>query len=46
MGHMSIVGPDLNYHIILKCIQKEKTILSVRPGITDFASVEYYNQTI
>ena len=44
MGHMSIVGPrpELPYYTKMYS-KKEKTILSVRPGITDFASVEFYN---
>ena len=44
MGHMSIVGPrpELPYYTMMYS-KKEKKILSVRPGITDFASVEFYN---
>ena len=44
MGHMSIVGPrpELPYYTMMYS-NKEEKILSVRPGITDFASVEFYN---
>ncbi len=44
LGHMSIVGPrpELPYYTKMYS-KKEEKILSVRPGITDFASVEYYN---
>ena len=41
---MSIVGPrpELPFYVS-KYSEDEKRILSVGPGITDFASIEYYN---
>jgi lipopolysaccharide/colanic/teichoic acid biosynthesis glycosyltransferase len=44
IGDMSIVGPrpELPFYVS-KYSEDEKRILSVEPGITDFASIEYYN---
>ena len=44
IGDMSIVGPrpELPYYTE-QYDENEEIILSVRPGITDFASIEYYN---
>ena len=44
IGDMSIVGPrpELPYYTD-QYNKNEEIILSVRPGITDFASIEYYN---
>tara|TARA_Y100000992_G_C21003046_1_gene367414 strand:+ start:57 stop:455 length:399 start_codon:yes stop_codon:yes gene_type:complete len=44
IGDMSIVGPrpELPFYVS-KYSEDEKRILSVGPGITDFASIEYYN---
>ncbi len=44
LGHMSLVGPrpELPFYTSQYSKEEEK-ILSVRPGITDFASIEFYN---
>ncbi len=43
-GDMSIVGPrpELPFYTDLY-ESEEKIILSVRPGITDYSSIEFYN---
>ncbi len=44
-GDMSLVGPrpDLRKYVD-RYTDKEKIILSVKPGITDWASIEYINE--
>lgn len=44
-GTMSLVGPrpEVRKYVDLYT-QKQKEVLSVRPGITDFASLEYINE--
>ncbi|MGQ9574341.1 MAG: sugar transferase [Thermoguttaceae bacterium] len=45
VGNMSIVGPRPEVAFYTdKYTEEERLILSVRPGITDFASVEFSNQ--
>ena len=44
-GQMSLVGPRPEVQFYTdKYTEEERLILSVRPGITDFASVEFANQ--
>ncbi len=45
IGDMSIVGPrpEVKKYVDLYT-DEQKEILKVRPGITDFASVEYFNE--
>ena len=45
MGDMSIVGPRPEVPSEVETYSyEEKRILSVRPGITDYASLEYHNE--
>ena len=46
-GDMSLVGPrpELRYFVDLYTPQQRK-ILSVRPGITDYASIEYVDESV
>ncbi|MFY7942750.1 MAG: sugar transferase [Burkholderiaceae bacterium] len=45
-GHMSLVGPrpELPQYVALYPANLREKILSVRPGITDLASIEYRNE--
>jgi lipopolysaccharide/colanic/teichoic acid biosynthesis glycosyltransferase len=45
-GHMSLVGPRPEVPRYVNCYPKEvrDIVLSVRPGITDWASIEYRNE--
>jgi hypothetical protein len=45
-GDMSIVGPrpEVKKYVDLYS-DEQKTVLNVRPGITDYASIVYYNET-
>jgi lipopolysaccharide/colanic/teichoic acid biosynthesis glycosyltransferase len=45
-GHMSLVGPrpELPQYVALYPADLREKILSVRPGITDLASIEYRNE--
>jgi lipopolysaccharide/colanic/teichoic acid biosynthesis glycosyltransferase len=45
-GHMSVVGPrpELPLYVALYPAALRQKILSVRPGITDLASIEYRNE--
>ncbi|MFM2447993.1 MAG: hypothetical protein RIS44_443 [Pseudomonadota bacterium] len=45
-GHMSLVGPrpELPQYVALYPADLRDKILSVRPGITDLASIEYRNE--
>jgi len=47
-GEMSIVGPrpELPYYVNQYPEDTRAKILSVRPGITDYASLEYINESI
>lgn len=44
-GEMSIVGPrpEVPYYVSLYSAQERK-ILEVKPGITDYASIEYFHE--
>lgn len=44
-GKMSIVGPrpEVRKYVDLYT-EEQKTVLNVRPGITDYASIVYYNE--
>ncbi len=46
MGDMSIVGPrpEVEKYVQLYT-DKQKEVLSIRPGITDFASIKYVNES-
>lgn len=45
MGQMSIVGPRPEVEEYVKHYSDEqRKILSVKPGITDYASIEYFNE--
>jgi lipopolysaccharide/colanic/teichoic acid biosynthesis glycosyltransferase len=46
-GHMSLVGPrpELPQYVALYPADLREKILSVRPGITDLASIEYRNES-
>lgn len=44
-GDMSVVGPRPEVPKYVKLYtQEQKTVLSVRPGLTDLASIEYFNE--
>ena len=44
-GHMSLVGPRPEVRKFVEMYNEEqKKVLSVRPGITDYASLEYINE--
>jgi lipopolysaccharide/colanic/teichoic acid biosynthesis glycosyltransferase len=45
MGQMSIVGPrpEVPYYVSFYTDEQRK-ILEVKPGITDFASIEYFHE--
>lgn len=45
MGEMSIVGPrpEVKEYVALYTIE-QLNVLSVKPGITDYASLEYFNE--
>ena len=44
-GHMSIVGPRPEVDEFVKLYTEEqRKILTVKPGITDYASIEYFNE--
>ncbi len=47
VGHMSLVGPrpEVPKFVKLYSAQVRKTVLSVRPGITDLASIEYRDES-
>lgn len=46
VGDMSIVGPRPEVPSeVATYSEEEKNILSVRPGITDYASLEYHNES-
>jgi lipopolysaccharide/colanic/teichoic acid biosynthesis glycosyltransferase len=44
-GEMSFVGPrpEVEYYVKLYTEEERKAILSVRPGITDYASIKFHN---
>ena len=44
-GEMSIVGPrpEVEKYVLLYS-EEQRKVLSVRPGITDYASIEYVNE--
>ena len=44
-GEMSIVGPrpEVEKYVLLYT-EEQRRVLSVRPGITDYASIEYVNE--
>ena len=44
-GHMSIVGPrpEVDEFVTLYT-EEQRKILTVKPGITDYASIEYFNE--
>ena len=44
-GDMSIVGPrpEVEKYVLLYT-EEQRKVLSVRPGITDYASIEYVNE--
>ena len=45
IGNMSVVGPRPEVREFVDLYSKEqKTILNVKPGITDYASLEYFNE--
>ena len=45
IGHMSIIGPRPEVRRYVKMYSKEQLkVLSVRPGLSDFASIEYINE--
>lgn len=45
-GDMAIVGPrpEVKYYVDMLTEYQRKNIFSVRPGITDFASIYFYNE--
>lgn len=45
-GHMSIVGPrpEVPKYVALYT-EEQRKVLSVRPGLTDYASIEYINES-
>jgi lipopolysaccharide/colanic/teichoic acid biosynthesis glycosyltransferase len=44
-GDMSIVGPRPEVEKYVKAYQKDfATILSIRPGLSDFASIKYHDE--
>ena len=44
-GDMSIVGPRPEVHeFVALYSDKQKKVLEVKPGITDYASIEYFNE--
>lgn len=46
-GEMSLVGPRPEVEQYVEMFREDyKTILSVRPGITDYAAIEYRNEEI
>ena len=47
LGDMSLVGPrpEVPKYVALYPEQTRRTVLSVRPGITDLASLEYRNES-
>lgn len=45
LGQMSIVGPRPEVRKYVDCYTEEqRKVLSVRPGITDYASLEYFHE--
>lgn len=45
LGHMSIIGPRPEVRKYVDMYSKEQLkVLSVRPGLSDFASIEYINE--
>lgn len=45
IGNMSVVGPRPEVREFVDLYSKEqKTVLNVKPGITDYASLEYFNE--
>ena len=45
MGDMSIVGPRPEVHeFVALYSDTQKKVLEVKPGITDYASIEYFNE--
>ena len=45
LGHMSVVGPrpEVPFYVALYN-EAQRKILDVKPGITDYASIEYYHE--
>lgn len=45
-GHMSVVGPrpEVPKYVALYT-EEQRKVLSVRPGLTDYASIEYINES-
>ena len=44
-GHMSIVGPRPEVdEFVTYYTEEQRKILTVKPGITDYASIEYFNE--
>lgn len=47
LGDMSLVGPRPEVrHYVSMYTAEQMRVLSVRPGITDYASLEYFNENI
>ena len=45
IGNMSIVGPRPEVHeFVALYTEEQQKILTVKPGITDYASLEYFNE--
>ncbi len=46
IGDMSIIGPrpEVKKYVDLYSIE-QRTILKVKPGITDYASIEYFDES-
>lgn len=46
MGDMSLVGPRPEVHKYVELYSKDQLkVLSVKPGLTDYASIEYINES-
>lgn len=45
VGNMSVVGPRPEVHeFVALYTEEQRKILTVKPGITDYASLEYFNE--
>lgn len=45
LGQMSLVGPRPEVpHYVAHYDERQQKVLSVRPGLTDYASLEYFNE--
>ena len=45
IGDMSVVGPRPEVHeFVTMYTEEQQKILTVKPGITDYASLEYFNE--